>query len=151
MTSKLHGLRELQQQLKDLGDTVLASKVLAKAARDAFRPVLEAAKSMVPRDSGALADSLMLATRRNPDGSVSVGIKIGRSRRAKQAAIARAVFGGDAELPPARRWHFVEFGTAHQAAHPFLRPALDTRTGQVLEGLKKHLREGIARAIAKRK
>lgn len=149
---RIHGLKELQAQLKALGDVELAGKVLAKAAREAFKPVLEAAKAAAPKDTGELADSLLLATRRRPDGSVVVGIKIGRGKGARQASIAAAAFGEgqSTSLPPARRWHFIELGTSKQPAHPFLRPALDTNSAAVFEGLKANLRKGIERALKKR-
>lgn len=135
---EVKGLSALEQQLTELG-TELAVKTLAKAARRAFKPVLDTALSMVPRDSGALANSLKLTTSKPKEGAVVVvGISIGRAD------------GKRGELPPARRWHFVELGTAKMQAHPFLRPALDTNANAVLEGLKEELRKAIEQAIRKR-
>ncbi len=67
---------------------------------------------------------------------VFVGIRIGGTKSAKA-------------LPPARRWHWIELGTAFQAAHPFLRPALDQNASGVLDALRIELAKSITKAIAK--
>lgn len=147
--SRLLGLAALEKQLLELG-AQLAAKALAQAARRAFAPVLETAKALVPRDSGALADSLRLSTVYGPgDAVVRVGISIGGGH-ARQARIAAAVFGeSQAEIPPARRWHFIELGTSKMPAHPYLRPALDGNVDRVLELLKVELRKSIDNAVKK--
>lgn len=135
---KLVGMAALQEQLTNLG-AELGVKAMAQAARQAFKPVLEAARAMAPVDTGELRDSLRLSVKkpRAGDGVVVVGLRIGGSKGAKG-------------LPPARRWHLAEFGTAFQAAHPFLRPALDQNAAAVLELLKTELVKSIAKAIQKK-
>lgn len=144
---KLQGLSALLDQLVELGPE-LGQKTLVSAARRAFKPVLTTARQLVPVDSGALRESLRLASIKPKGGEAVavVGIIFGA---AKQAAVAAAAFGGG--MPPARRWHFIEFGTAHQAAHPFLRPALDQNASAVLELLRDEMSKGIIRAAAKKK
>jgi HK97 gp10 family phage protein len=139
VTIKVSGLDALQQQLIEIG-VELGVKALAQAARKAFKPVLDAAKSLVPTDSAALRDSIKLSVKKpgSGDSVVVVGIRIGSGPK------------GSKDLPPARRWHFVEFGTAHMAAHPFLRPAFDQNQSRVLEDLKTELVKSIQRAIAKK-
>lgn len=150
---KLHGLAELQAQLNGLGFE-LGVKTLAAAARKAFKPVLEAAKAKVPVDSGELRDSLKLSVVKLKGGEtgIAVGIRIGKGTGARQAAVAAAAFGEGQtrSLPPARRWHFIELGTADLAPHPFLRPALDSSAHAVLGALKEELVKGIQRALKKR-
>lgn len=149
MTIKVKGMAELLEQLTQL-EATLAAKALAKAARKAFAPVLAAAKAMCPKDSGALADSLAIKVEKPSSGDavVKVGIRIGAGHGAQQR-IAAAAFGEaqSLELPPARRWHFVELGTSRSAAHPFLRPALDSEAGTVVGLLKEELRKEIAKAL----
>ena len=153
VTFKLQGLSELQNQLKELRDVQLAAKVLARAARRAFKPVLEAAKALVPRDSGDLAESLTITVKRPKGGDavVVVGIKVGTGK-ANQARVAAAAFGEaqSRRVPPALRWHFIELGTSELAAQPFLRPALEANAPAVLEALKAELAQGIARVLKKR-
>ena len=45
------------------------------------------------------------------------------------------------------RWHFAEFGTSKEAAHPFLRPAMLSKRGQVVEIFKEILAKKIAAAV----
>lgn len=123
---KTEGFKELYEKLEQLPEK-LAVKVLAKAARKAFKPVLEDARNMVPKDSGALRDSLRITVRKGRgDEPLRVGLRIGRAK------------GGNAgsDIPPARRWHFIELGTAKLAPHPFLRPALDRNKAAIIEALK---------------
>lgn len=150
MSVKVQGLAGLLGQLEQL-KTNLAVKALASAARAAFKPVLDDAKRLCPRDSGALADSLRLKVEKPSSGDtvVKVGIMVGASRLVKQARMAAAAFGESqsVELPPARRWHFVELGTSKMAAHPYLRPALDTNAEQVVDLLAAELRKQILAAV----
>lgn len=148
MSVKVKGLRELQAQLKSLG-TELGGKAAAQASREAFRPVLEAAKAMAPEDTGELRASLRLGTAKLPKGGVAVGIVIGGGSKAKQAKAAAAAFG-ERHFPAARRWHFAEFGTSKQSAKPFLRPAMDSQGAATVDRLTPALQRAIARAMKKR-
>jgi HK97 gp10 family phage protein len=146
----IRGTEALVKQLEKL-KAELAVKVLAQAGRKAFQPVLEAAKAMAPRDSGALADSIKIKVEKPSSGDtvLRVGLKIGASRLAKQARVAAAAFGEaqSKELPPARRWHFVELGTSKMAAHPFLRPALEQNADEVVRMLTVELQKSIRKAV----
>lgn len=145
---KVKGLKELEGQLKALG-TQLAGKALTRAGREAFRPVLEAAKSMAPEDTGELRESLRMGTAKLKGGGVAVGVVIGGGARAKQAKVAAAAFG-ERHRPAARRWHFAEFGTAKQPAQPFLRPAIDSQAAGTVDRLVPSLQREIARIVKKR-
>lgn len=137
---QVEGLASLEAKLTELG-AELGQKVLTAAARRAMWPVLEEAQRLVPKDSGDLRDAIKLSTGKPASGeTVAVaGLRIGRSKGGK-----------DGGLPPAARWHFVEFGTAHQSAHPFLRPALDSQAPRVVDELKTELAKGIKRALARK-
>ncbi len=136
---KVTGLDALQAQLDELGAEV-AVRALARSARKAFEPVLEAAKSLVSADRGELREAISITTKKPSSGDavVVVGLKIG-----KGAAVAGSV-------SPSSRWHFVEFGTAHMPAHPFLRPAMDQNAEKVLELLKTELEKSITRALKRK-
>lgn len=140
MTIQVHGLKELQKQLKKLGNKD-GRQALARACRKAFKPVLDTAKALAPRHRGILADSLKISVLqpKGQDAAVVVGIKIGAPKGI-----------GTKELPPARRWHFVELGTVKMSAHPFLRPALDQNADRVVELLKAEIRNSIDRTMKKR-
>lgn len=137
---KVDSMADLEAQLLELG-AELGVKALAQAMRKAFMPVLEAAKANVPIWSGQLRDNIRLTVKKPSEGDavVVVGLYIGNEQSYDTG-----------ELPPDRRWHFIEFGTAHMAAHPYLRPALDANAGAVLDALKSELETSIARALRKK-
>jgi HK97 gp10 family phage protein len=141
----VHGLKDLQMQLEELRDVELAAKTLASAARKAFKPVLEAAQSRAPVDTGVLRDSIKIAVKKpkNGDAVVVVGLRIAKD---KTAAARTGRKNADASW----RWHFVELGTRFQGSRPFLRPALDGNAQAVVEALKTELAKGIQRVVRKR-
>lgn len=151
---KLNGVAGLREQLAAV-DAQLAAKALASSMRAVFKPVLDTARALVPVDTGELRDSLVLSVVKPSGGDlvVAVGIRIGKGTGAKQAKIAAAAFGeGQLKtLSPSRRWHFIELGTVHMKARPFLRPALDKNAQRVLSLLKDEVARRIQKALAKQK
>ncbi len=136
---QVQGLDVLQAQLLEIG-AELGQKTLAAAARKAFAPIVERAKSLVPVLSGDLRDALRLTVTKPKSGDVVVvvGMRVAHTK------------GNGKELPADRRWHFVELGTVHMAPHPFARPALDSGATGVIETLKSELAKGIERAIKRK-
>lgn len=148
----LKGLKEVQRQLESVAQETRA-KLLRSAMRAAFKPVLEDAKARAPRDTGALAEGLTLASARgSSDDSIAVGIVVvNNSARQKQATMAAAAFGeGQSKtLPPSRRWHFEELGTANSPARPFLRPALIRGAAGVVGALQAEVAKRVRKALKK--
>jgi HK97 gp10 family phage protein len=142
---RLNGLPELLEQLDELG-TVTGARALRTAARKAFGPVLEAAKSKVPVGEGDLRDSLKISVRKggnsgeDEDVVFRVGIKVGKVPGA----------AGGSKVAPSRRWHLVELGTVKMPAKPYLRPALDSQRDAVLSMLTEELAKSIARVKKRR-
>lgn len=136
---QLKGLNSLQAQLSEFG-AIAAAKALSRAARRAFLPVLEAAVSMAPIDTGDLRASIRITVVKPKSGDAAVVVGL---RFAKVPLVP-------GKLPPARRWHFIEFGTAFIAAHPFLRPALDQNAKKVTDLLQAELNKEIGRLRSKR-
>lgn len=147
---KVHGLDALQKQLQELSQG-MAAKTLAKAARKAFKPVLEAAIARVPVDTGLTRDSLRIKVVKpsNPNATaVAVGLVIivGKGARRSEIKGLRGSVREDAKRKSAHwRWHYIEKGTSSQAARPFLRPALDTNADRVVELLREELAKEIRR------
>lgn len=153
MSLKVRGLESVMAQLREV-DANLGQKALAKASRAAFKRVADMAKQLVPVDSGELRDAIRIKVLKPKKGDtvVTVGIQIATTTsNGKQARVAAAAFneGQSQRLPPSRRWHFIELGTAHIAASPFLRPALDANAQGVVDDLSVQLRKQIADAIKK--
>lgn len=136
---KVDGLADLEQRLLELGAEI-GVKTLASASRKAMQLVLEDAKSRVPIWSAALREAIKLTVKkpREGDAVVVAGLYIGEASY------------DTGELPPARRWHFIELGTSKYPAHPYLRPALDGQASNVLDVLKTELAAGIDRVVRKR-
>ena len=135
---KVTGLQAIEEQLLDLG-AEFGAKLLAQSARKAFKPVLDAAIAACPVDTGDLRAAIKVRVTKPESGDtiVSVGIRITSGK-------------GKGKIPPSKRWHWIEFGTVHQAAHPFLRPALEANAQAVADLLTVELRSKIDKAIRKR-
>lgn len=136
---KLEGLEALKGQLEEL-EVQTAERALRRAARKAFEPVLATAQSLVPKRTGLLRDSIRVQVGR-PNGGEAV----------VQVGLRLAAAKGEGGLPPSARWHFVELGTAHMPAEPFLRPALDQNAQQVVDILRDEVAKGIARALRRQR
>jgi HK97 gp10 family phage protein len=155
MALKVSGLEGLKEQLEVL-EAELTQKALATALRNQFKPVVEMAKRLVPKDTGALAASLSLTVVKPSSGAtvVAVGLRVNdKAAPIKQARVAAAAFGEgqSSALPPSRRWHFVELGTIKMPARPFARPALDSNAQGMLDGLKGELVKAIQAAVARKR
>jgi HK97 gp10 family phage protein len=155
VTIKVEGLKELEAALVGLAEA--APRIIADALREPMKGVLDDAKALVPKRTGELYDALDLTpTRRATSRRASmadtlseVGLRIKKPASGKKGAEAGTggVKGGLGN--PRYYWHLVEFGTAHSAAHPYIRPAFDRNTDRMLGSFKSTVSEGIERTRAK--
>jgi HK97 gp10 family phage protein len=127
VTFEIRGAKEMEDLLKELGPNI-ASRIGDRALKAGAKPIIREAKRLCPKQSGELRKSIagqvVKRPRQNDERVVLIGFK-----------------------PPAsRRAHFIEFGTSHNAAKPFMRPALDSQHGQALTAMAETLADGIARA-----
>ena len=138
---KLHGMKELEAQLKEL-EAKLAASTLAKAARKAFRPVLLDARRKAPKDTGLLRRRIKIQVIAPKKGGTKLAVGLRLSRRTPK---------GD-KGKNARNWHWFEFGIPSRgiAAQPFFRSALDSNAARVLEIFKEELASQITQALNKR-
>jgi HK97 gp10 family phage protein len=155
MAFKLNGLETVRAQLEAVSAEV-GQKALASALRNQFKPIVAAAKALVPKDTGALAASLSLTVVKPRSGATVVAVGLWVNDKAapiKQARVAAAAFneGQAGPVPPSRYWHFVELGTVKMAAHPFARPALDSNAQGALDGLRDELAKAIQKAVASKR
>ncbi len=143
---KIEGLRELGAALRELGDEV-SKRVIFAATLKSAAVVRARARELAPK-----SDRPHRVGRGGPvvqPGNLAAGIA---TKRLKQFKTGRA----DYEV----RWKakrkgdpfyglFQEFGTAHHAAQPFMRPAFDQTKEQALQTMQDTLKKRIA-AAAKR-
>ena len=135
------GFKELIDELANI-DEKRVKPALRKSLRAGAKVVLEAAKDAVPEDTGALRASLNVrAAKKKKRSEVAyiVGAERGslsgfRTRAATAEAKAAAKAGRKAATKGTQFYAaFVELGTVHQAAQPYLRPALDENKQEVLD------------------
>lgn len=130
---KIYGFDETVANLRRLPQEV-AGKVLDAAVRKAGTPMAQDAASSAPRSAtpskaGHMADTVRLRkfTDQNSGNDLEVNYTIGPD--------AKHFWGG-----------FQEFGTVHEAARPFERPAFDRGADGVIQTLGKELGSGVERA-----
>jgi HK97 gp10 family phage protein len=117
----IEGMEELLEQFRQL-DLVLQRKALIAAARAGGIIVRDAAQQKAPRDTGAMAKSIVVravsAESDIHEGVVNVG-------------------------PTEFYGRFQEHGTVHHRAQPFLAPAFDENEQFVGEAIAQTLAEAI--------
>lgn len=107
-TVRITGGPETARALALLGRRSSQTKVLRQALRPGAREIANAAKRNAPRDTGALARSIVVATGR--DSPRGARLTVGHRRD-----------------DPAQRWriaHIIEFGSRYVPARAYMRPAL---------------------------
>jgi HK97 gp10 family phage protein len=117
----LEGAEELNDALKRLGDRT-TGLLLKKAAEAGANVIAEEAKRLAPRDSGDLAEGIHAEPGRIQQGRAQYNIGFGK-----------------------HEWYgqFVELGTEHSAAQPFLRPAFDTKAEEAKDKVGEVLRDAL--------
>lgn len=133
-TFSIEGLSDLDKALSELPKAT-ARNVLLRTLKEQGQPIADAGEANAPRLSGKLADSY------------TVGTKLSRSQRSKLKKESHVeVYIGPTPHPKSIQ---TEFGNAHQAAHPHLRPAWDGNVMRVLDGIKNSLADEIEKARAR--
>lgn len=118
VTYKLTGTAELSKRFRELSEQV-RTKVAAPAAKDAMDIVLADAKDRASRIDDAktrnyLPNNIAMVERKALGaelGAVIVSVGVRKTKSGQR--------GGNTFY-----WWWVELGTEHAAAHPFIRPAL---------------------------
>jgi HK97 gp10 family phage protein len=152
---KITGLKEIQRALNKL-PLELQKTTETAALRSGAKPILTAAKSNAKssEDTGLLLESLGVNVRKGRSGATK-GIYTARigARKGFRKVIGVRANGKNAGKPiykdPVKYAHLVELGTSHSAAQPFIRPAVDSASSQVLSEMAKGYDKGLARAVAK--
>lgn len=176
-TCRIEGLTELERNLASLGQRV-HNRVQRQAVNAAMRPILKEARARAPRDSGALAKSLIVKVRTyqgnvfaaflGPEANKVYWIHR-RSRRGNYASIRLH------KHVPSNIAHLVEMGhrmvvggkvarvgamtnpSKHKgrvigfvAARPFLVPSMESQIAAATQAYADKMAQGIAREVEKR-
>ena len=111
----LTGVKEIDKKLKKIGPKI-SKKIVRKAMRPATKVVRDEAKANCPVDSGTLRQS----------------IKVRAGKRSRQKIELLVTTSGTDNLFTGSAYYggMVEWGTAHQTAQPFMRPAYDSKKNE---------------------
>jgi len=130
---KVEGLRELERALAELPKAT-AKNTLKRTLKLAAQPIADHAQRLAPRDTGGLAEGIMVTTKKP------------KKHKSKGRAFAEIYIG-----PKARSVNAVpqEFGTVNHPAQPFMRPAWDAEKETSLDIIKNELGGQITKAAAR--
>ncbi len=128
---QIHGIDELNRKLKLLTSSKAAKRIARKAARQAMNIVRDAARvnaKMIddPETVEKIWKNIAVSggkTRNQNEIVMRVGVRGGASFSNKNPP---KVSGGDT-----RHWRWIEYGSAHNVAVPFMRPALNNNIQEV--------------------
>ena len=128
---QIHGIDELNRKLKLLTSSKVAKRIVRKAARQAMNIVRDAARVNAktiddPETVEKIWKNIAVSggkTRNQNEIVMRVGVRGGASFSNKNPP---KVSGGDT-----RHWRWIEYGSAHNVAVPFMRPALNNNIQEV--------------------
>jgi len=128
---QIHGIDELNRKLKLLTSSKAAKRIARKAARQAMNIVRDAARVNAktiddPETVEKIWKNIAVSggkTRNQNESVMRVGVRGGASFSNKNPP---KVSGGDT-----RHWRWIEYGSAHNVAVPFMRPALNNNIQEV--------------------
>lgn len=152
-------LQAFENLREQIGDSRKSSKILTDSVKEAMKPVLMMAKMLVPKDTGALGNSLGITSRRPTrkdmksnyvkptDSAIAlVSTKPIPARLRKTFAATGAYKLGKKEFSKAQRKFYkeqgsfydaraisTEYGTAKMPAKPYLRISLESQQMSVIE------------------
>ena len=131
---KLEGLKELDAALAELPKKATARAVIVRAFKKAGQPVADHESSLAPYLYGGLS--------RSP----GVTQTLSRSQKKELEKESHVeVYIGPTAAPKSGQ---TEFGNAHQAPHPHLRPAWDAGGQGVLDSVVETLRTEVEKTMA---
>jgi HK97 gp10 family phage protein len=130
LTIKVAGAKQIELALKELG-AAAANRIARSSLNRGATPVVRRARELAAEDTGELKRSISKRLRRHRAGSDRQTILIG------------------VEKPRSRISRLLEFGAAHMAPRPFLRPALDLTVSEALRIQQEAMAEGVEREVRK--
>lgn len=128
---KIEGLEQLEAKLKKLQNPKRIKNIARKASRQAMNIVRDAARANAKAiDDPETAEKIWK----------NIAVAGGRTRSPSEVVMRVGVRGGASFSNPSppklsggdtRHWRWIEFGSSHNVAVPFMRPALSANISQV--------------------
>ncbi|WP_054628602.1 HK97-gp10 family putative phage morphogenesis protein [Cronobacter sakazakii] len=140
------GLDEIARDLETLSRAE-NNKVLRDATRAGAKVLREEVIQRAPERTGKMKKNVVILTQKaRRRGEISSGVHIrgvnprtGNSDNTMKANNPRNAF----------YWRFVELGTVNMPAHPFVRPAFDTRQEQAAQVAMERMNRAIDEVLSK--
>ena len=140
------GLDEIARDLETLSRAE-NNKVLRDATRAGAEVLREEVIQRAPERTGKMKKNVVILTQKaRHRGEISSGVHIrgvnprtGNSDNTMKANNPRNAF----------YWRFVELGTVNMPAHPFVRPAFDTRQEQAAQAAMERMNRAIDEVLSK--
>lgn len=130
-TFRIEGLAELDEALLELPKAT-ARNILVRTLKTQGELIRADGERNAPKDKGGLKQSYTVGTKLS---------KRQKSQNKKESMVEVYIGPG-----PHAKGVQTEFGNAHQAAHPHLRPAFDSNVQRVLAGIRDELADQIEKA-----
>lgn len=145
------GIRELARNLERLPDKLQKSAEKAVLRAGAV-PIRKAAKrnAAKSKDTGLLMKSIGLSVKK-VKGITSARVGPRSMRQVVTRTNKRTGKKRQEIADPNKYSHLVEYGTAHSAAKPFIRPAIDQSQEEILSAMSTGLDKHLTRQVAKLK
>ncbi len=141
---KITGLDELKKDLKKLSEKTRKS-IVVSSLRSGAVTFRQSARSLAPAKSGILKKAITVKKIRTKDRSIVKFITAWTQQRGGKNAVAQ----GSGTRNDAYYGHFVEYGTVHQSAQPFIRPAYDIDKSSVTGAITKQMAKRITKEANK--
>lgn len=140
------GLNDLAKDL-ELLSRAENNRVLRDATRAGAEVLAQGVRERAPVDTGKTKRNIVVVTQRSRRrGEISSGVhirgvnpKTGNSDNKMKATNPRNAY----------YWRFVEMGTSSMPAHPFVRPAFDTRQEEAANAAIGRMSQAIDEALAR--
>jgi HK97 gp10 family phage protein len=157
------GFRDLNDALKQFSSAATQRNLVLRALKPAAEAIADMARARVPVDEGRLRDAIEVEVkqprpkRRKGYFSVAIWVRetsdyrklknpLPKSRHTRRARFRDYAIGSI----PYVYSRFIEFGTRHIVARPFMRPAWDAEGGQkAIDRIRDAMRLEIDKAVAR--
>lgn len=152
---QVSGLAELEKQLLAIGEEYgpkAAISPVRRALGKAGKIVQASAQAKVRRKTGTLAENIIVTTyKKAPEGQIGVQVTV-RAKAKGYKSTSRNVRSGKIGLEynfygPLFYAGFLEFGTSHQPAYPFMRPAFEENKQSLPNIVKDELAKAIVASV----
>ncbi len=140
------GLNDIARDL-DLLSRAENNKVLRDSTRAGARVIQAEVIAKAPVKTGRTKKNVVVVTQKGRGrGQISSGVHI-RGVNPRTGNSDTTLKTGDENN--AFYWRFVELGTAHAPAHPFVRPAFDAKEAEAAQVAIREMNNAIDRVLAK--